>query len=485
MPAAPQNTLSPAAPATNAAVQRIAVFAAAAGLSTWAIDMAATQVGLVSQQAALGISVTASQWILNLTLMIVAGLVTVGGALGDRVGRLRIFRLGILLIIIGAAITFLAGLGSQFAGVLLGRAIEGVGAALFLPASTALLLDVFPLAERGGAQGKMMMISMAVTAFAPTAIGLIIQAISWPFAYLLTVAAAIVTLLLLRRVQYEQKKPAATPFDYTGSVLVFLAVTLLITGIMQAGSAGLTSPSVLLMVGAGLLVGLALVLLSLRKEYPLIQFRIMQIRSVAIAVFVSLMRFLPSVLMGAFVARYVQQVLGLSPTVAGLLMILPVLAQVAAAPIAGRMLDRDGARRPVSLGAALLIAGLLCLAFGFPADSLALVLIGAIIGGSGFSFMNPVQMAALNETPLAQRGMLAGIFPLAGNFGTALWVALLTAGLSMLMNNYLASHPGATDAAAQSAALGALAWISVAATVVTLAVSLMLRKPAAAPETGK
>ena len=75
--------------ATPPAVKRAAVLTAAAGLSTWAIDMAATQVGLVSQQAALGVSVTASQWILNLTLMIVAGLVTVGGALGDRAGRLR------------------------------------------------------------------------------------------------------------------------------------------------------------------------------------------------------------------------------------------------------------------------------------------------------------------------------------------------------------------------------------------------------------
>lgn len=458
-------------------VKRFAVLAAAAGLSTWAIDMAATQVGLVSQQASLGISVTASQWILNLTLMIVAGLVTVGGALGDRLGRLRIFRLGIIVIAAGALLTFLGGMAHLFPVVLLGRAAEGVGGALFLPASTALLLDVFPMTERGGAQGRMMVIAMAVTAFAPTVIGLIIQALYWPFTYLLTVAASIVTFFLLRRVKYEQRKPAATPFDYSGSVLVFLTVALLITGIMQAGTAGLASPSVLLMVGAGLLVGLVLVLLSLRKQYPLIQFRVMQIRSVAIAVFVSLMRFLPSVLMGAFVARYVQQVLGLSPTVTGLLMILPVLAQVVAAPVAGRMLDKGGARLPVSLGAALMIVGLVFLAFGFPSESLAMILIGTILGGAGFSFMNPVQMAALSETPLAQRGMLAGIFPLAGNFGTALFVALLTAGLSALMNNYLASTPGATDAAAQSAALGTLAWISAAATLVTLAASLMLRKP--------
>ena len=165
-------------------VKRFAVLAAAAGLSTWAIDSAATQVGLPSMQVALGISVTASQWILNIALMVLAGFVTVGGALGDRQGRTRVFRWGLVLILAGAAVTFAGGLLGQFAVVLGGRALEGLGAAFMLPASTALLIDVFSQQERGGAQGRMMMISMTVTAFAPTLLGLVIQYISWPFAYL-------------------------------------------------------------------------------------------------------------------------------------------------------------------------------------------------------------------------------------------------------------------------------------------------------------
>jgi MFS family permease len=136
------NAAATAVPSSDASVKRMAVLAAAAGLSTWAIDMAATQVGLPSMQAALGISVTASQWILNISLMILAGFVTVGGALGDRAGRMRMFRLGILLIIGGAAITFGGGLINQFVIVIAGRALEGLGAACFIPASTALLRNV-------------------------------------------------------------------------------------------------------------------------------------------------------------------------------------------------------------------------------------------------------------------------------------------------------------------------------------------------------
>jgi MFS family permease len=467
-------------PAGDAQVARFAVLTAAAGLSTWAIDMAATQVGLPSQQAALGISVVASQWILNLTLMILAGLVTVGGALGDRLGRLEMFRLGLILVAVGAAVTTTGGLLGQYIVVLLGRGVEGVGAALFLPASTALLLDVIPPAERGKAQGRMMILSMLVTAFAPTLIGVIIQAVAWPFAYLLTVLAAGVAFFLASKVKYTQRRPAQTPFDYTGGVLVFLSVALLTIGIMQGGG-GLLSLAVLVPVGAGLALGAALVLSSRRKEFPLINFNVLAIRTVAVAVFLSLMRFLPSVLMGAFVARYVQEVLGLSATVTGMLMIVPVLAQVVAAPIGGKMLDQAGARRPVLIGIALLVAGLASAAFGFSGNNLLLVVLGATLGGAGFSFINPVQMAALGDTPLEQRGMVAGLFPLAGNFGTALFVALLTAGLGTLMERFLAANPGASAAEAQASALGTLAWIALAVTAATFAAALMLPKAAAQP----
>lgn len=455
-------------------VKRFAVLAAAAGLSTWAIDSAATQVGLPSMQVALGISVTASQWILNIALMVLAGFVTVGGALGDRQGRTRVFRWGLVLILAGAAVTFAGGLLGQFAVVLGGRALEGLGAAFMLPASTALLIDVFSQQERGGAQGRMMMISMTVTAFAPTLLGLVIQYISWPFAYLFVVGAAVIAFFLVGRVNYPQVKPQPTSFDYQGSLLLLLAVVLLTFGIMQAGVLGFSSPSVLLLVAGGLLAGVALVLLSLREDKPLIQFRLLTIRNVAIAMFVSLMRFLPNVLMGAFVARYVQQVLSLSPTVTGLLMIVPVLAQVVAAPVAGKMLDKGGPRQPVSLGVGLLVAGLVTLAIGFPAQNLWLVIIGTVVGGAGFAFTNPVQIAALNQTPLEQRGMLAGLMPLAGQFGTTLWVALVTAGLGIFMARELAGG-AESEAAAQASALGTITWIAVGVTLVTLVVSLMLR----------
>jgi DHA2 family multidrug resistance protein-like MFS transporter len=226
----------------------------------------------------------------------------------------------------------------------------------------------------------------------------------------------LISLFLISKVRYEQKMHAHKLFDVSGSALLFFAVTLFEVGIMQASETGITSSSLLILVGAGLIIGAILVVVSLLKEYPLIQFRLFQIGTVAIALFVTFMRFLLSILMGVFVARDVRQTLGLSPTFTSLLMILPVLAQVVVAPIAGKMLDQVGPRKPVMLGVGLLAAGLVFLAFGFQAQNLWLVFLGAILGGAGFSFTNPVAMPALSATPLEQRGMLAGVLLSAGKF---------------------------------------------------------------------
>jgi predicted MFS family arabinose efflux permease len=311
--------------------------------------------------------------------------------------------------------------------------------------------------------------------------GLIIQVLAWPYAYLMTVAGGLVTLQLARRVNYTQARPPVVPFDYTSAVLVFLAVVLLTTGIMQSTTYGLTSPVILMLVGAGLLAGLGLILVSRRKASPLIQLDLLKIRNVAIAVLITALRVLPNLLMGVFVARYAQQVLGLSPTVTGLLLVLPPLAQVMAAPVAGRMLDGAGPRLPVALGVGLQFAGLLLLAVGFPAQQMGVVLAGAVVGVAGFAFTNPVQIAALNQAPPGRRGMVAGIFPLAGQFGTTLWVALLTAGVSAFMAAYLAANPAAGDAAAQAQALGWLAWISAGLTLIPLAAARLLEKGPAQP----
>jgi len=402
--------------------------------------------------------------------------VTVGGALGDRLGRLRVFRIGVIGIIVGALITFVGGLINSFPSVMVGRGLEGLGVGFFLPASTALLLDIFPMAERGAAQGRMMVIGMSITAFAPTIVGLIIQAFSWPYAYLMTVLSGLVSLFLVGKVKYQQAMPEKKPFDVASSVMLFLAVVLITVGIMQAGDAGLASASVWVFVGAGLVIGVVLVVTSLHKENPLVQFRLFKIGTVAIGIIIVFMRFMPNIILGAFVARFVQQALGLSPTVTGLLMIPPVLAQVVVAPTAGKMLDQTGARKPVVMGVILMAVSLVLLAFGYQSQILWLIIIATILGGAGFSFTNPVQMAALSATPLEQRGMLAGLLPLAGQFGTALFVAVLTAGMGAFMSQYTVINPGATDAAALSNALSILAWISLAATLVTLVAAFKLPK---------
>lgn len=197
--------------------------------------------------------------------------------------------------------------------------------------------------------------------------------------------------------------------------------------------------------------------------------------------FVNIIRFFPNILMSVFVARYLQEVLGVSPTFTGIFIALPVFAQVATSPFAGKMLDRLGPRKPVALGIGLLAAGLIMLGTGFPAQNLWVVISGAITGGAGFGFTNPVQISTLNQAPLEKRGMLAGIFPMTGQFGSTLSVALLTAGMIAFINRSIKNNPGIDNASAQANSLGIIAWLCLAVTIIAFIISLFLQNKS--PET--
>lgn len=455
--------------------KRFTVFAAAFGLSAWAMDVAATQVALPTIQSQLGLSVTGAQWLLNLSIMVLAAFVTIGGAIGDRIGRVTAFRLGCLILVGGAAMVLVGGLTDRTLVVFIGRAVEGLGAGFTIPASTGLLIDVFPPEERGAAQGKAFAYSMLATAIAPAVAGVIVQRLSWPLAYLLPIGLGVVTLVVLARITAPSGARPSKAFDVLGSLLLVVTVSALIFGFMQAGANGWGSPEVAGGLALGVLTGIVLVVVELRKSAPLIQLRLLGIRAVAIAMAVGALRFFPTILAGAFVARYAQQVLGLSPTQTGLLAIVTTLTQFVAAPIAGRILDRQGPRLPVSIGVFILLIGTLVLGYGFSTERLVVIVIATGIVGAGFAFTNPLTVAALNETPVAERGMLSGLLPLSGQFGSALAVAVITALLVSGMESRTAA--GATAPAAQAAAIGQISVLVAGLTAISLVIVLALPKP--------
>jgi MFS family permease len=464
------------APVAAARTQRTALAVGAAALSAWALDTAGVTVALPVIQSDLAVSITAAQWILNIAFLALAGLVTLGGWLGDRKGRVAIFRAGLLVFGGASVVAIAAGLVESFPLLLGARFAAGVGAAMFVPAGTALLIDVFPPEQRGAATGRAFAITMLVTTVGPMLAGGIVQGVGWPWVFVPGLLAALFALGALARITLPARVVGTDQprLDVVGAVLLFLAVATLINGFMQAGADGLTAPTVLGAIGAGVLLGAGWVWWELRTAAPLLDPRVVRNRAVLLALVVSFMRFLPSTLGGAFLARYVQEVLGFSPTVAGLALVPGTIATFLVAGAAGKVFDRLGIRPPVVLAVATLAASAALYAVGYGQESYLVLAIGLVVGGVGLAFSNVVTPNAVGSVEPERRGSIAALMPLAGQFATALWLAVLTA--------LLVSLGGTADPAqAQVDALPTIGWLATGALVVTLAVVLALTRGAGSP----
>ena len=221
-----------------------------------------------------------------------------------------------------------AGLIASYPIVLVGRVLMGLGAALALPATTAMMIDVYTQQERGGALGRMQGISMVATLAAPIIAGIVVQFLNWPWIYLMPVAAAVVTLWSLRGVSYTQHQASQGRLDLPGAVLLFLAVVTIIFGFMTAGTRGWTDPLTLGSLAIGLVFLVVFVVVELRKTNPLLQVRLLKIRNVGVGVFLALMRFLPAVILGPFIPIFLQEVMGFPAAIVGFAVLPSTLAMV-------------------------------------------------------------------------------------------------------------------------------------------------------------
>jgi len=252
--------------------EKPALIAASVGMLAYSLDTAATQVGLPAIQASLELSAVASQWVFNLPIMIIAALVGVGGWLGDRKGRVRYFSLSLIIFALSAIVAIISGLMNNATLLMAGRALSGLGVAVFLPATSALIVEIYPLDQRGKALGTMFSITMLVTALGPTLAGFIVERVGWPWIYVPALLAALLSLLFLFRIKLPVPQQAAK-FDFSGALLLALGVSLTIFGLMQAGAWGWTDSRVLFALAAGIVLLLAFVFVERKKTGPFIPVR--------------------------------------------------------------------------------------------------------------------------------------------------------------------------------------------------------------------
>ncbi|MCF8468929.1 MAG: DHA2 family efflux MFS transporter permease subunit, partial [Sneathiella sp.] len=386
------------------------------------LDETILGVALPTLRKELGLSEIAAHWVVNSYLLVFAGLVAAGGRLGDIFGLRNLFIAGVS--IFGIASLF-CGFMNDGMMLIMMRGLQGIGAALILPVSMAMLTIVFPENERGKALGAYGAIGTIGLILGPLAGGTLTEMLSWRWIFWINppIVVAVTVLVIMARV--NPPRPALTSrFDFGGLISLITGLGLIIFALMQGPDWGWQNPMIWIPMSVGIIVSILFVMIELRKEQPLIEVDLFSNASFAVCNFVIFAAQLSKISIFIFGALFLQHRLHFSAIEAGIALLPAVIPVPVLATMIGNIADRMGARKPTFLGIALAIVAFFWMAFGAATESYLHFFPALIIWGIalGFLFVPPMR-AIMNEVPMEKQGLAGGIVFTAQTLGATVGMA--------------------------------------------------------------
>jgi EmrB/QacA subfamily drug resistance transporter len=371
----------------------------------------------------LGASLSDLQWFVNAYTLAFAALLLTAAAIGDRLGRRRIFVAGIVLFTLASAACAVA---TEPWMLITARASQGICAAAVMPLSLTLLAFAVPEKQRSAAIGIWGGISGLGVAVGPVVGGAVVDGLNWQWIFWLNVPVGVVAVLLAARVLSESRGTAKR-LDLIGLVLATAGVLSIVWGVVHGADDGWTSGGVLGSLVAGLVLLAAFVGWERRTAAPMLPLRLFSDRSFSVVNVVSF-TFALGVFGAVFLlAQFFQVVQGFSPLESGIRTMPWTMAPMVVAPIAGLIVDRVGPRTLIVAGQAFLAVALGWIAFITTASTQygELVVPFVLAGiGMGLTFA-PAASVVMASAPEADRGVASGTNNTIREVGVAMGVAIL------------------------------------------------------------
>lgn len=412
----------------------------AVGIFMATLDSSIVNISLPSISAYFQVSLNGLiEWVIIAYLVTIASVLLTFGRLADMFGRKLLWMLGLLIFTAGSA---MCGAAPTLLLLVIFRAFQGIGGALLMSNSTAMLTRAFPENERGRVLGlNAVVVALGVSA-GPTIGGLITSSLSWRWIFYVNVPIGILGLTATWFVLKEPVRLHAgrQKFDPVGAIVLSVGIIAVMLGLSFGQEAGWSSPQIIGLFIVGIALLITFVFIERRVSDPIVDLRLFRNRLFAAANVSSLLSFLALFAVSFLLPFYLEELRGYSVLEAGLLLTPVPLAVSVVAPISGWLSDRFGSRVLSSAGLAIATFGLWLLTGLDAHSSLFDMIWRLVITGIGQGlFQSPNNNAVMGSVPRERRGIGSGFLSTVRVVGQSLSVAVAGA----VFASYGASHAGA------------------------------------------
>ncbi|MZP30414.1 DHA2 family efflux MFS transporter permease subunit [Heliobacterium undosum] len=408
------------------------------------IDGSVVNVALPTFSQVFGVGLHTVSWVTMSYLLVLGSLILTYGRLGDIYGFKRILLIGIALFTAASALCALA---PTIWALVAFRALQAVGAGMFMAVGPAIIASVFPPQERGRALGTNGMVVAVGLALGPTLGGFLLTWAGWKAIFLINIPVGLIGFLLCLRMVPARRDPRPQSFDLTGAALGFVTLGSFLLAGSYGEDWGWTSPLILTLVALFAFGAVAFVTWERRVEQPMLDLDLFKNRVFSSANFAGLMNFMALSSMMFLLPFFMQQVLQYDAGRIGMILSVSPALMLFMSPLSGTLSDKLGTRRLAFAGQSLVAVALLLMA-GLRPDAQAVDILWrlSIFGLGAGVFMAPNNSAVMGSVPRHRLGIGSGVLATVRNVGMVLGIAVSSALVTWQAGVHTA--PGAIDGVA-------------------------------------
>jgi EmrB/QacA subfamily drug resistance transporter len=417
---------SPTSGAPFMRTQRWTLVVVCAATAMLMLDIAVVNTALTRIGEDLHTGLSGLQWVVDAYTLALATVVLTAGSLADRLGRKRLFEIGLGIF---TASSLACALAQDIAVLNTARAVQGVGAAIMFAVSLALLANAFPGAkERAGALAAYGATIGAAFAVGPLVGGALTSGLDWQWIFLVNLPIGLACIAITRAFVEESRDPGSRGIDWPGQLTLGAGLFLLVLALLRGNEQGWGSTAIVAELAGAFVALLAFVAIERRVREPMLPlgfFRNRAFTGAQIAAFAISASFFAVFL---YTTLYLQQVLGLSAIQAGLVYLPGTMLMLVVSGATSAVLEKIPARTLIGVGLAMVSLGMVLFTLADVGSSWTIVLPGELIALIGTGLFNPaVSGVALGSVGVEQSGVAAGVNDTFRQAGIAVGVAALGA----------------------------------------------------------